>query len=330
MVLSAPAQRGLDISRRHFPAATAQLDAALPRLLAPLLTDTADPARWGTSLLTDGGYPFEFTCTTRNDSIRYTLEVAPAKEEPARRLTQARELVEPLLGRGLADDPLLALLTKIQAPGGLRYGAWLGVRHTAHDTAYKLYAEVPPGGQATALAYLNARLQRPVGVPGRAIVLQMIGWYPATGELEFYFRVDELKPWELPALMQPQGLEAGYKTVLDAFQLAYGRPLHQQLPGPIFGFSYVLPAEEPAPRLFSFYTFAETLFGADAHAHRKLGRYFDKCGVDMAYYRDLSGPTVAHEGHWTHHGMFGVTVGPGTPAVSHIGLRPPSATLSHD
>lgn len=335
-LLSAPAQRGLALARQHFPAAAAQLDAVLPRLLHPLLTDPTDPARWGASLLTDGGYPLEFTCTTRNDSIRYTLEVAPARAQPARRLAQALALVEPLLMRSLAQEPALALLTQVQASGGLRYGAWLGVRHAAHDTAYKLYAEVPPGGRALAVAYLNARLRRPVGVPGRAIVPQMIGWYPATGELEFYFRVEGLRPWELPALMHPLGLETSYATVFNAFERAHGRPMHQQLPGPVFGCSYTVAAaptadaQPDASRLFSFYTFAETLFGPDAYAYRKLGRYFEQGGHAMAYYHALSAPTATHQAPWMHHGMFGVTVGPGTPAVVHVGLRPPSPAPDHD
>ncbi|MCC3158261.1 hypothetical protein LJ737_13515 [Hymenobacter sp. 15J16-1T3B] len=323
--LAAPALRGLEVARRHFPAAAPRLDAALPHLLQPLLTDTADPARWGASLLTDGGYPLEFTCTTLNDSIRYTLEVAPARDNPAARLAQACAVVEPLLGRSLADDPLRAVLAQVQAPGGLRYGAWVGVRHSARESSYKIYAEVPPAGQAAALAYLNPRLRRPVGVAGRPITVQMIGWYPATGELEFYFRVEGLKPWELPALMHPQGLDGSHKVVADAFQEAYGRPMHQQLPGPVFGFSYTVPAAEAAPRMFSFYTFADTLFGSDANARRKLARYFERRGCDMGHYLELSQPTLTHAGPWHHHGMFGVTVGAGTPAIAHIGLRPPAA-----
>lgn len=321
--LQTPIDRGVEISRRYYPAAAARMDAALPALLRPLLADGCDHARWGLSLLTDGGYPFEFTFTTLNEGIRYTLEVGIPGQKPQSRLEQARSLLRQVES-GSFDESGLAFLKQVQTGGALRYGAWVGMRHNEKDNACKVYAEVPPEGEATAMRLLNSRLRRPVGIAGRAIKLQMIGWNPATGELEFYFCVFELRPWEIAALMHPLGLESKDKLAIELFQTAYGRPMFQKLPSRICGFSYTLPFDASVRRqTFSFYTFSEAIFGDDASAHRKLIRYFEKLGVDMAYYKEMSAPAIAHRGRWTHHGLFGVTVGQEIQPVSHIGLRPP-------
>ncbi|HEX8354983.1 MAG TPA: hypothetical protein VF611_18905 [Pyrinomonadaceae bacterium] len=331
-VLPSPIHLGVELSRRYFPAAAARMGEALPILLRPLLADADDPVRWGLSLLTDGGYPFEFTFTTSNDGIRYTLEIAPPRQSPGSRLTQALRVLREL-GCESFDEEGLAFLRQVQAGGNLRFGAWVGMRHNEGGSTHKVYAEVPPEGEAAAMEFLNSRLRRPVGVAGRFINLQMIGWQPATGGLEFYFRVYELRPWEMAALMHPLGLESSDKAVFELLQTVHGRPIHQRLPGPVCGFSYTLSPDggdvaAPSPRTFTFYTLSETMFGDDAKARRKLLRYFDGLGVDMDFYAEMSAPAALRPGRRTHHGMFGVTVGEGVAPVSHIGLRPPGGGLN--
>ncbi|WP_437593526.1 hypothetical protein [Sorangium sp. So ce1000] len=328
--LPVPIELGLELSRRYFPAAAARMRAALPVLLHPLLAAGDAPVGWGPSLLTDGGYPFEFTFTTRNDGIRYTLEVAPPRQKPGSRLARALEVLREL-GCASFDEEGLTLVRRAQAGGTLRYGAWVGVHHHEGGSSHKVYAEVAPQGEEAAMAWLNPRLCRPVGAAGRSITLQMIGWRPATGELEFYFRVRDLRPWELSALMHPLGLESCDKLLFEMLQKVYGRPLFQRLPGPVFGFSYALPpGGQPAAaatRRFTFYSLSETMFGDDAAARRKLMRYFHQLGCDMSYYAEMSAPAARSPGRRTHHGMFGVTVGEGVEPVSHIGLRPPGGGL---
>lgn len=331
VLLPGPIWRGVDVSRRYFPDAAQRMDHMLPALLRPLLDSADDLARWRLSLLTDGGYPFEFTLTTLNDGIRCTLEIAPPKAPPHLRLREAQALLG-AMGLFIQDDGRLTWLETIQRGGALRYGAWLGVRHETAGSAFKIYAEVPQDAQAQAAAsaFLNAHLRRPVGVVNRAIQLQMIGWYPLTGELEFYYRIRELRPWEIGALMHPIELEGYHKLVFEHLQLAFGRPIVNRMPGPIMGFSYTLDPDDPgARRTFSLYSFAETLFADDATARRKLLVYFDKIGSDMSYYADMTAPLADYRGRWTYHGMFGITIGHEFPPIAHVGLRPPAEELVH-
>jgi len=315
-------RRALRLAGRHAPAEAAAARAALRVALAPLLRAAGDPACWGLSLLTDGGYPCELAFTTRGGGVRYTVEVAPPRQPPHGRLDQARRVVE-RLGGAVADPGALAGLRRVQAAGGLRYGAWLGVRHHGGETAFKVYAEVPPGGREAALALLEGGLRRPVGVAGRPAEPRMIGWNPATGETEFYFGVRGLRPWEIPALLDPAGLARRGPEVLRLLQAACARPIHPRLPGAEHGFSYAL---GPGSVSFTFYAFAGALFGDDARARRRLLALFAALDAPAEPYRQISAPVARHRGRWMHHGLFGVTVGPAGPPAAHVGLRPPGGS----
>lgn len=316
--------RAVEVSRRHFPAGTGEMEAALPVLLGPLLP-ASESARWRLSLLTDGGFPFEMTFSTAGDGPRYTLEVGPGATPPGARLARSLEL---LAGLGClpADDGTHAQLVRWQATGRLRFGAWLGARHSAAASAYKVYAEVPAAAQPDAAAYLCSRLGRPLALPGRRQEVQMAGWYPASGDVELYSRVHQLRPWELAALMSPVGLDALAPAVLAIFEDIYGRPFGQRLPGPLFGYSYGLPAPGSAHGpSFSFFGFCEAVAGDDASTRRRLRGHWQRQGACMDYYAEMSGPTAVHPGPWNHHGLLGVTVTAGAGPVTHIGLRPPEA-----
>lgn len=320
--LPRPLRRALAAVRRHAPAQAAGVRATLRAVLDPLLRAPDDPACWGLSLLTDGGYPCEFTFTTADPEVRFTAEAGRPGRAPERRLDEVLALLAGV-GAPAADPEGPALLRRVQAAGGLRYGAWLGVRHRAGGRAFKVYAEVPPGGAAAALGFVNPRMRRPVGVAGRAVDPRMLGWNPATGEVEAYFGVRGLRPWELGALLDPAGLAPRAPEVLRLLQAACGRPLHQRLPGGDYGFSYALPADGGAGCTFTFYGFSEALFGGDAGAVRRLPGFFAGVGAGMALYRAMAAPLAGRRGRHTHHGLFGVTVGAGGPPAAHVGLRPP-------
>jgi hypothetical protein len=325
--LPLPLRRALAVLRRHAPTQATAVRATLPTVLAPLLAAPDDPACWRLSLLTDGGYPCEFTFTTAGPEVRYTVEVGPPRQSPERRLDQALGLLA-RFGAPAADPDGLALLQRVQAEGGLRYGAWLGVRHRDAARAFKIYAEVPPGGAEAALAFVNPRLRRPVGVAGRSVDPRMIGWNPATGETELYFRVRGVRPWELGALADPAGLARRAPEVLRLFQAACGRPIYQRLPGHDYGFSYTLP-RDGAGGAFTFYGFSEALFGGDAGAVRRLPDFFAGMGAEMETYRAMAAPLAGYRGDHTYHGLFGVTVAHEGAPAAHVGLRPPEGR-SHD
>ena len=315
------------------PALAHQIEPTISELMQPLLARADHLPTWNLSQLTADGFPFEITFTTANDGLRYTVEIASPGIEAEKRLRQARDILLQLDIRGF-DEETYSFLQELQAGAPLKFGAWVGARHKPAGRDFKIYVEVPSVRAGVATAYLNRHLEAPVFIQDRAIELHMIGFYPASGALEFYFSVHGMKPWEIVALMHPVGLASRHEEVFNHFQWAHGRPIYQQLPGPVFGFSYSLTPHHPDhPPVFSLYTFAETLFGSDATARRKLLRYFSKTGANMGCYEAMSAPLVAEESpkNQHFHGLFGVAIGEGIPPVAHIGLRPPpEAGQGHD
>lgn len=320
----APITRAVEVARRHFPTATDAMDAALDVLLEPLLPADDSP-RWRLSLLTDGGFPFEVGIASSDDGPRYTIEVGPRGTPPELRLERAREMLS-RLEVAVRDESTFHWLTRLQNADELRYGAWIGARHRPESSAYKIYAEVSPAAEPVAITHLESLLGRPLCRLPRRQHLRMIGWYPATDDLEFYFEVTGLRPWELNAFMAPIGLDADAPAVMNAFEALRGRPFGQRLPAALFGFSYVVPGVDSAgPAAFSFFGFTEHLLGEDPRAHQRLlGRWLGS-DAQRDYYAELSAPTSTHIGRWNHHGLLGVTVHSGAAPVLHIGLRPPAA-----
>ncbi|HEY1177436.1 MAG TPA: hypothetical protein VGF17_14865, partial [Phytomonospora sp.] len=156
---------------------------------------------------------------------------------------------------------------------------------------------------------------------------RMVGWNPYDGGVELYAQIHDLRPWELAALMSPTGLESQAPAVLAIFEDVYGRPFGQRLPGPLFGYSYRLPAPGPGRgEAFSFFSFCEALARDDAGIRRRLRGHWERQGKSMDYYTDMSEPATGHTGPWNHHGLLGVTVTAGAEPVTYVGLRPPEAS----
>lgn len=316
-------ERGVSIATDHYKGCESQLSSTLASIMEPLLADPHDLPTWHLSQLTGDGYPIEFAFTSAKDSVRYTAEIAPPRNEVGKRLAQTRLLLH-RLGISSFDEERFSMFEHWQTFGPLKFGAWMGVRHTCDSTEHKIYIDIPPQACDAVESYLNCCLDTPLPVTKRRTALQMAGFSPATGGLEFYFSVYNMRPWEVISLLHPVGLEAHYDEVLDHFQWAYGKPITQRLPGPIFGFSYsIQPDASDSCPAFSLYTFADTLFLNGADARRKLLRYYSSLGIDMSYYAEMSEPESRQTGNHNHHGLFGISIAGNRPAVSHIGLRPP-------
>ncbi|HEY1178733.1 MAG TPA: hypothetical protein VGF17_21485, partial [Phytomonospora sp.] len=255
--------RAVEVTRRHFPAAAGEMESALPVLLEPLLP-ADDSARWRLSPLTDGGFPFEMSFSTTADGPVYTLEVGPGGIPPGARLARAADLLSGIAGEP-GDDETFGLLRRWQSGGGLTYGAWLGARHGSSGSAYKIYAEIPEAARGEAAAHFEGLLGRLRPLPGRRHSARMVGWHPYDGGVELYSQIHDLRPWELAALMSPMGLESRAPAVLAIFEDVFGRPFGQRLPGPLFGYSYSLPAPGSGRgEAFSFFSFCEALARDDA------------------------------------------------------------------
>jgi hypothetical protein len=322
-LLPSEIDRGISISAKYHPGFESQLVSTLTFSMQSLLNNQNNLTSWHLSQLTADGYPLEFAFTSVNDGIRYTTEIAPPRENIESRLSRIKQLLEDLAVSDF-DADFLALLKQWQEMGKLKFGAWLGVRQNESGADYKIYVDIPAEARENAGLYLNRYLDAPLCIKNRKTLLQMIGFYPASGELEFYFSVYDLRPWEVIALMHPVALEARHQEILNHFQWAYGKPLFQRLPGHIYGFSYAIkPDSGEYSKAFTFYTFTDTLFGNGTNSRRKLLRYYSALGIDMSYYAEMSKPEKYRTDNKNHHGLFGVSIARNRPAISHVGLRPP-------
>lgn len=313
-------RRALQVAANCWPDEAQRAAATLPLLLAGWLSEREEREQWQTSHLTEDGFPVEFTFTSSGGGLRYTVEATSPNHAPAARLDETLAA----LGRlGALPIPAAAAFPwrQMQASGALRYGAWVGVRHHGRHDIYKLYVEVPRDADALARSYVEGWLGRFPTIQGRPILLRMIGYYPHSGEIELYFRVLHMRSWELRALLSPIGLEARQDELLNALQLAYGRPIWYEMPGATFGFSYALRSGQPA--VFSLYTFARTMFGGSARTREQTLHFSRQCGWDLNCYAEMSAPLASAGGRSNAHGMFGLAVGAEGPPQMHIGLRPP-------
>lgn len=311
----------MDISLIHHPQAGAELAGSLPALFRERLSRPDDLPSWRMSRLTPDGYPFELTFTTLRDGVRCTFEAFPRELTPSARVAHAVQLLKPY---GEFDPELLAMIVQAQHDEPLRFGAWIGVRHVDGRLEHKLYAEMPASRPERAQAITDRLLQRTLCTTRRPTRLTMIGLLLQRHVVEFYWSVTGVRPWELTTLLAPVGLQLRTEAVMSHLELAYGTALHQQFPGPVFGYSHSVPLSALQSSQFTFFAMAEMMFGSGAATRGRLMRYFDAVGVDMSYYAEVSQPQ-AQARKANLHGIFGLTVSASGPVVATIGLRPPDA-----
>ncbi len=309
--------RAVQIALRHHPVVASTLEPTLARLFAARLARPNDLASWRLSRLTPDGFPIEFSFTTDNDSVRYTLETFDRSLPPPERLDQALHLLGGKLGT-LRDE-----LAALQRGASLHYGAWVSARHKPGTVEHKVYVEV--ADRAAGAAFAARFLRQPMATPGRPFALRMVGLHLERQVIEFYWSIAGLRPWELVSVMAPVGLQGFAPGLLAELELAHGTALHQQLPVTVCGCSHSVAlggADDDSS--FSFYALSDALFGTGAATRQRLLRYFRRKGVGMSDYEEMSEP-VANQHTGNHHGLFGIAVARGRPPTGHVGLRPPPA-----
>lgn len=312
------------------PAAAERARAALGRLLAGIVESAWPEVAWSFSHLTGDGFPqlFTFCCRpggaqtsgSRPGEIRYTCEIAGPEVPVGERLPRARALVAEL-GGGEPPAEVGGFLERVQRQDGLRFGAWVGGRHGPADDRYKLYAEVPPQG-AREVSQRAVELAGGALRPGRPLSPRMIGYDPAAGRLELYYRAPGLEPDELPRLLGLLGLEVRLPLLLELAAAAWGRPLAEGFPGETHGFSLVFgPAGEP--QAFSLFHFARAVFrGGDGAIRRRLLALGQEAGWNLGDYAAVSAPLAGGDGWRTHHDLVSLVLPVRGPAELQIGVRP--------
>lgn len=167
------------------------------------------------SRLTADGSPVEFSFSSANSGLRYTVEVGGPEMADDRRIEAACGILE-RLGHRTPPAEVVEEWCAMQASHSLRWGCWLGIRHQGTRETSKLYIEVPHGARISVGCAALPRSR-----------LMMIGYESGTGRLEYYFRKKPLGEGDLQLLSDSAiaGLEELYKmpiaTALGFFPPGY-------------------------------------------------------------------------------------------------------------
>jgi len=274
----------------------------------------------------------EITFSTADDRLRYTVEPGSASLTPRQRLDTALRLLD-MLGPAPLSQDLKGAFRDMQRSGDLSFGAWIGGRHDLADDRYKVYVEIPDtsaegDGWPERVAALLENNPHP-RLPDRAANMRMIGYSPASEEWEFYFRVNSLAPYHLPAVLAPARLASKAEEVLGYITDAYGYSLGERLPGESVGISYTVPARKAgqnAGQSVTLFFFARVFWGGDEHIRRQFGRYATALGWDDSRYQRITEPLSSRRSWKTYHGILGITVTPGGRMALSIGVRPHDAS----
>jgi hypothetical protein len=313
--------RILEIWDAAVPGPARRARAALDILLDGLLRS---PARFTfeRSTLTMTGSPFEPAFSLAAPGLRYTVDPAPPEIEPRQRLVYALALLERL--DAPAPPPgLIRRIAPLQARGEMRYGAQIGARHSASADRYKLYVELPREAEAEADAFGEELLgSAPVlNVPERDARPTLVGVDLNSGDIEIYYRIENLHPLEISTLLKRAHAVERAPEVLAMLSESQPVSIRHHLPGATWGFSYSLDAAQGIT--FSIYTFARTLFGPDGWIREGVLSMGRRHGWDLGTYECMSEPLIGRRWGACHHGLFGLVVPPGRPVAAWIGLAPP-------
>lgn len=291
-------------------------------------------AAWNFSSLTGDGFPLELAFTTADFSVveghlRYTVDPGGPDLPATERLGHAIALLDEL-GSPAPNADLLELLAHWQRaapPDALHYGAWVGGRHAvsclgnAPMDRFKLYVETPLGDQEARPDLIAAHLDPSPLLPGRVLELRMLALEPATGRMEFYFRIRHLQTLALGHLLHPAGLRQRLDELLEFIRQAYGHPLDERIPGGSVGFSYAVAPGEPTA--FTLFLFTRLLWGGDGRIRQRFYERLQSAGLDPAPYWQVTAPLAKRDIYETYHGLLGFTLAALAPIQLSLGVRPP-------
>jgi hypothetical protein len=129
--------RVAEVRPAHAERARTELDVSL----AGMRGSAAGALAWESSCLTPSRYPVEFAVTSVTDEVRTVVDVI-APEDDRRTALERADRIARLFGSAGLPAETAVLLQRHQDTLALRYGAWLGSRHTASASTHKLYVEV--------------------------------------------------------------------------------------------------------------------------------------------------------------------------------------------
>jgi hypothetical protein len=253
------------------------------------------------SPLTPDGFPVEFSCCENSSDLRYTVEVAG--EAGSRWKASLARCAR--LGAPRAPAWILDRVEELQRGASLRYGAWIGVRHSSTRDRFKLYAEVPEATHPAARRLVRDFLGH--SGPYLRLSLRMIGYDLHSQALEMYFRAE--KHWLSDFPLVPRRDSRGV--------LSWLADIPEECPR---GYSVSLVRGEVAA--VSLYTFAAPLFGGETSTRTQLRARLRAAGVKLPGYDALSRPLHRRAPLLPVHGMLALVSDGGDPTL-RVSLSPP-------
>jgi hypothetical protein len=319
---SAPLGRALSRLSEDIPNAVARrVSTAFETILSWTLESQWEEVVWSFSNLTVDGFPVEFTFSSVTDDVCYAAEVAAPEVSAEERLPRALTLVE-YLGKLAAPAEIVRLLKKVQAPGDLTYGAWIGGRHGVGGDHYKVYVEVPGSARQTTQSLFSDFLGTEPILNNQATQLRIIGYDPLKHRLEVYFQVGQMETWELARLLGRVGLSCRVDELLSLLTDIYGCSMGETVPTENLGFSYSFSLNGAAPT-FSLFIIPRSVFGSDQSIRRALLSLGARRGWNFTSYAKVSAPVASRTAKLTRHSLLSLVVPLRDPISVRIGMSPP-------
>lgn len=216
---------------------------------------------WRFSGLTADGCPLEFTFSSVDNSLRYTVDVAPPETQDHDRIAAADDLLARLdCPRPGAETIRQWIL--MQRGHHLFWGARLGVRESANSEAAKFYLEVPPAAQPSIRSHIEPPIKDSIAV--------MIGYDPASAITEYYFRQQTLSRPHLDGLLGTMSSDEERTAMLAGIEHLCGMPVASALKWTSFGYSLATgPGLQSAPK-FTLFARSRAIGGALCARQRLL------------------------------------------------------------
>jgi hypothetical protein len=276
---------------------------SLERILAGVSRSRWPEVAWSFSRLTACGFPLELSFAP-DDAIRYTAEVAGAELDDHERLHVALELGRALGGHEPAAAPLQTI-EALQRGGALRFGSWLGARHSPTRRAYKLYAEIPRNLDPPARAALERLF--PWGLDGM-LEPRGAGLELDTSAYEVYFRcAGSIESWQVERLLWRLDLAETLPALRDLIEGACERPFERAARGRNLGVSVAF-TPDGAVAAFSLFGYARRLLGVDAVARRRVLAAAAAHGWDFRRYERVTEPLADRDAAPGGHGVVAFVV----------------------
>jgi hypothetical protein len=297
----------------------AKASQSLDRVLDTIRSSSQSKA-WQFSLLTKSGFPLEFTFSSQEEGLRYTVEVASPEVPASERLSRTLKLLA-VLDLLPLSGVLLDRISQVQASGSLTWGAWLGVRHRINGDRYKLYAQLPESAIVDSLVqdYLGEEplLDRLIPVA--------IGHEFGSSRTEFYFRFDRpgLEYWEIAHLLHRFNLGHRGTDLFNLIQEIRG-DAPPALPAITYGCSIAV-SDRDEPAILSIFTFAGTLLQSDAKIRKQILSIAERRGWNFQNYAALTESIADLKDESLYHNVIAFVIAPQGEPILHISLSPPSA-----